>query len=748
MSPAVRKNHKPDENKPRSAIFTVETALLEELGERLVAVPEVALTELIKNSYDADAKECNVSLKNDEVTVEDDGNGMTESEFRNFWMVIGTRAKAKVSKSPKFDRKVSGSKGIGRFAVRFLGAKLELNTVAYDKSDKKTYEISATFDWNEMSKHDSLTKVAIPYYVEEVSNKSPGTTQKIVKLQPGDKDADFSDIATQTLALTTPLEGLEKPDFIVMSESDPGFRVTFNGNNEGSKEAEAIQEKILNSYVARARIEVVDAIANITVTFDRGSKKVFNNKINLKIFYPDFEVGSPLFIDIRHFPYRKGTFTDIGVNGVQARSWLKTNSGVAIVDNGFRILPYGTKDDDWLMQNADIAQNVRNDWRSRIMREIFPLPPVANEPRNNPLLYLPGSGQVFGAVFVATHATSNRNSAYQLTASMDRQGYIGNNAFKFVKSIARLGIELIAYFDHLRVRKAEEEAFKEQLEDAEEDLSAAVREIRKSKTIAAEEKSRLVSLLSVAATGYKEVDDYRKKAQESLETMSLLGVLAGFMTHEFEQTIFRLNEAVSLLRKLAKSNKDIRNNLQKIEDSKQHLESFLGYSKLFTSKLGDSHKSEFMAGPQIQFVLDTLSSVSNKHGIEVDIQVPDHVPGPSVPISAYSGILLNLLTNSYKALIARVDGKPRRVRIIASSNGKRHCLVVADNGIGIPKRLQKRIWEPLFTTTKPDINPMGTGMGLGLAIVKRVVTHIGGKINLVETAPPGFSTAFEVELPV
>jgi len=129
------------------------------------------------------------------------------------------------------------------------------------------------------------------------------------------------------------------------------------------------------------------------------------------------------------------------------------------------------------------------------------------------------------------------------------------------------------------------------------------------------------------------------------------------------------------------------------------------------------------------------------------VQVPDDLPGPSVPISAYSGILLNLLTNAYKALIARADNKPRKVRIIASSNGRKHKIVIADNGVGIPKRLQKRIWEPLFTTTSPDMNPLGSGMGLGLAIVQRVVTHVGGRISLAELAPPGFTTAFEIELP-
>lgn len=736
------------ENEPRTARFSVEAALLEELGERLVAVPEVALTELIKNSYDADATECLLYLEQDEITVKDDGNGMTEKEFLNFWMVVGTKGKARKNFSSKFNRKVSGSKGIGRFAVRFLGSKLVLITVAYDLDQKKYFSIEATFDWTKASQHNSLSEIEIPYTVTEVKKVTPSTTLKISRLRPGVKDADLSAIATQTITLTTPIDGLEKPSFFKKAKTDLGFTVKFGEQANNLSQVESVPAKVLKFYVARVRIEVSNESLDVEVIFDRSNDVVFKQRIPLKKYYPDFAIGTPLFIDIRYFPQRKGTFAELGVDGFVGREWFKKNSGIAIVDNGFRILPYGMKDDDWLHQNVDISQNVRNEWRSKIMCDLFPLPPEAGEPRNNPLLYLPGAGQVFGAAFVATLPNSSDGSIYQLTPSMDRQGYIGNKAFTFVRGITRFGLELIAYFDHQRVRKAEEEEEEKQLKGAEEDLSAAIQEIRKSKTIGVAEKSRLTNLLKVAATNYREVDDYRKKAQESLETMSLLGVLAGFMTHEFEQTIFRLNEAIQILKGISKSHRDIQAKLVRLEDSKRHLESFLGYSKLFTSKLGDSGNTSFTAGPQIQLVLETLSSVKEKHGIDIEIQVPEDLPGPSVPLSAYSGILLNLLTNAYKALIARESSGPRKVRIIASSNGKRHRLVVADNGVGIPKRLQKRIWEPLFTTTSPDLNPMGSGMGLGLAIVQRVVTHIGGKVHLAETAPPGFNTAFEVELPL
>ena len=72
--------------------FTIDAELLRELGERLVGKPHIALAELIKNSYDADATQVTVKFLPDKdcIEISDDGHGMTFDEFKNFWMRIGT----------------------------------------------------------------------------------------------------------------------------------------------------------------------------------------------------------------------------------------------------------------------------------------------------------------------------------------------------------------------------------------------------------------------------------------------------------------------------------------------------------------------------------------------------------------------------------------------------------------------------------------------------------------------------------
>ena len=77
---------------------------------------------------------------------------------------------------------------------------------------------------------------------------------------------------------------------------------------------------------------------------------------------------------------------------------------------------------------------------------------------------------------------------------------------------------------------------------------------------------------------------------------------------------------------------------------------------------------------------------------------------------------------------------------------KTHVVEIADNGIGIPPEMRKRIWDPLYTTTSDVGNPLGSGMGLGLTLVKQVVGELGGSIALLPNPPAGFTTCFRVTL--
>ena len=118
--------------------FTIDAELLRELGERLVGKPYVALAELVKNSYDADATEVTINFAPNKRSIEisDNGHGMTVDEFKKFWMRIGTIHKREEERSRNFGRLMTGSKGVGRLAVQFLANKLTIITIPEDENHK------------------------------------------------------------------------------------------------------------------------------------------------------------------------------------------------------------------------------------------------------------------------------------------------------------------------------------------------------------------------------------------------------------------------------------------------------------------------------------------------------------------------------------------------------------------------------------------------------------------------------------
>lgn len=101
--------------------FSIDSSLLFQLGEQLVAKPSIALSELVKNAYDADATHVIVSLERigkqgGTISIIDNGHGMSLEEIQNFWMRIATTSKRSREISKIYCRPLTGAKGIGRFA--------------------------------------------------------------------------------------------------------------------------------------------------------------------------------------------------------------------------------------------------------------------------------------------------------------------------------------------------------------------------------------------------------------------------------------------------------------------------------------------------------------------------------------------------------------------------------------------------------------------------------------------------------
>src|SRR5437764_892833 len=116
--------------------FVVDTHLFRELGEHLVGRDSTALIELIKNSYDADATLVTVHGEKlgqsgrGRIIVTDNGIGMTAQVFERGFLTIASRIKEQGERrSPRFQRRFTGAKGVGRLAAHKLAHEISVTSV-------------------------------------------------------------------------------------------------------------------------------------------------------------------------------------------------------------------------------------------------------------------------------------------------------------------------------------------------------------------------------------------------------------------------------------------------------------------------------------------------------------------------------------------------------------------------------------------------------------------------------------------
>lgn len=141
--------------------FSIDGGLIDRLGNELVARQETAVSELVKNCYDADATHVTLTFRNTdkvggELLIEDNGTGMTEQQLRDGFMRISSSEKIKNPVSAVYHRKRAGKKGIGRFSVQRLGRKLIIQT--FTKSANTGFELC--IDWDSYAENIELSFVS------------------------------------------------------------------------------------------------------------------------------------------------------------------------------------------------------------------------------------------------------------------------------------------------------------------------------------------------------------------------------------------------------------------------------------------------------------------------------------------------------------------------------------------------------------------------------------------------------------
>lgn len=158
--------------------FKTNSRHIGQLGRELVTDFVTALVELVKNAYDADAPSVQIMIENantpySRIIVADTGCGMTEEEFENRWMVIGTSNKLSLPYTPK-GRKKAGKKGIGRFSVERLAE----HAVIYSFTEKESFKVF--LNWN---LYEEISVAGLQQRIRILRNKNDVSAAKYIANQ-------------------------------------------------------------------------------------------------------------------------------------------------------------------------------------------------------------------------------------------------------------------------------------------------------------------------------------------------------------------------------------------------------------------------------------------------------------------------------------------------------------------------------------------------------------------------------------
>lgn len=323
MSPRIQKSEKLD-NQEQQVNFVADVHLIQILGEQLIGSEKVGILELIKNSYDARATNCDVwiekvpglpdaelsdsaiaNLPGPVITIIDNGIGMDEDTLIKGWLRPATRLKTSVKEKLKQERKEAdsrgtraeyeslvnilkmehggrlplGEKGVGRFATHRLGKNLILQT----KTKDDPYEWVLTIDWDRFDYPDddpitnplSLQDVTLTL-LHRVPNRDYGLTQSgtMVRIYGGREGFEWTteklrEVGQSILFLRSPgkaslskkIEGKT-----TITEKGIGFDAFFHCPQLAEKDFEVLTETVPAPFICTAIVDE-NGIADIEIEY-------------------------------------------------------------------------------------------------------------------------------------------------------------------------------------------------------------------------------------------------------------------------------------------------------------------------------------------------------------------------------------------------------------------------------------------------------------------------------------------------
>lgn len=717
--------------------FSVDSALLRELGERLVGKPHIALAELIKNSYDADAERVVVQFANGNIEIADNGHGMDFQEFKKFWMRIGTPHKQTEGFSRYLKRPVTGSKGVGRLAVQFLGKRLRICTVS--REDLRS-ELVASVDWDKAVRVGELTNAVAEYSEGKRKTTFPGERPYGTKIlitglnQAWQKD-DFVNLAREIWPLQPPfranpsLTNEQQRDFLVELES-PEKNIV--------REFKQQMAAILDIWEAR----LAGKLSRKVGEGNRSAKGVCKVQLSLefageeKVFYeypvPDCALHSVEF-EIRafHLEHRQPR----GIRVEVAREYLKNFGGIHAYDAGFH-LPYYGAPNDWLRVEFDHAHRLS---KSRL------LPAELQVPEG--MTYLPTQSRLFGVVHVDTsrerELSGNRGEFLKIQVTRDR--LVENQAYENLVTIVRTALDFYAmqtakraHVEFQAIRDVE--PLKEKVVRVEQVLE------RHRNDIPHDVYESLQSEITGAIQAVEAEGESLTNRAGLLGALATAGISALAYEHEFKKQFTLLEDILEQLGSVRSRDSAVNKRLKDLTGSlSEWLEKERGTRALFSHLLQEENRERRERTKARVTVEEVRTQIQVlMRGIEIRTTgIEETLRLPRATFAEWSAIFQNVFLNAANAM---VDAQRKLIVVSSRVHGRNREILVQDTGVGVNLEEAEDLFKPFVRKLEISSQRRALGYGgsgLGLTIVRMIADQIHCHVNFIEPES-GFSTAFQL----
>ena len=458
--------------------------------------------------------------------------------------------------------------------------------------------------------------------------------------------------------------------------------------------------------------------------------------------HPDPEAGP--FFSARIFVRATRRFTG------PVRDFARGAAGVRVYMEGFRVLPYGERGDDWLKLDADYTRR----------REPFELDGLAgqllDEAVEGETFFRLANDSYYGGVFL-TDAGSP-----MLEMLVNREGFIPDESFMHLARLVRRGIDLSVRLRasvqsetrSLRESASAEAGTHARSTNVEEALDLTAKSITAMK-VHTRDLSRggqaFDEALERTANTVREVQraiSVSRSEQQNLRAAASVGMQFAAFIHEINALLAQARSVDAIAERLSSDNAIPQSSRQTLRDLRDAIAALVlqleRQASFLTDVVGGNarrRRRRLSVREEIDSALKLLSSRIERKDQSIDIDVAPDLRTPPMFSSEWLSILINLISNAIKAA---GDGGTILVRG-RSADGYFH-FEVANTGEAVDLTDAERWFRPFESTTTEIDEVLGQGMGLGLPIVRRIVGEYGGSAEFVHSAPP-FMTTIHTRLP-